>query len=71
MDIKEFVIISQSRDGRKAMLTYKSKDKKSVTRHVRRVINGWEYKVSKKKTDADGNEVEVPSVHEIFVTAGK
>lgn len=70
MEIKEFTIISQSSNGRKAMLVYKDKQKKSVTRHVRRVMNGWEYKTTKKKV-VDGVETDVVSTHETFATAGK
>lgn len=70
MEIKEFTIVSQSRNGRKAMLVYKAKGGKSITRHVVRVMNGWEYKTMKKKV-VEGNEVDVVDIHETFVTAGK
>lgn len=67
MEVKQFTVVSQSRDGRKAMITYKS-GKKSVTRHVRRVMNGWEYKTF-RKANKEGQEVDVLDLHETFVTA--
>lgn len=69
MEIKEFRIISQAKNGRKAMLVYKNKQKKSVTRHVCGTTKGWEYKTFKKKI-VEGQEVDVINIHEEFVGAG-
>jgi len=69
MEIKEFTVISQSRNGRKAMLVYKNKQGKSITRHVRQrgiKLGEWEYKTFKKKV-VEGQEVDIINILEEFV----
>lgn len=67
--IKEFKVISQSKNGRRAMLVYvdgKKKDKKSITRHVVRDGKNWTYKIMGKTLNESGEKVDTVLGIEVF-----